>query len=124
MCLCYPRLAGLLGLMVLAGLAGCGPAPTDETPSLEPRASLGGPSQSLSVSQHAPAPRTDRVTPAASPAPLTSSRLPDDHVEARPAETLVGPDWMSAALDGEDDFVQTKPSEILEGDWAVEQERD
>ena len=93
-----PRLAWLIGLMCLAGLAGCGPAQTDKTPRLEPRASLGGPSQSPSVSQHAPAPRTDPVTPAASPAPLASSRSPDGHVQARPAEPLVGVDWMSVAL--------------------------
>lgn len=93
-----PRLAWLMGLMCLAGLAGCGPGPSDKTSPFEPRASLGGPSQSSSVSQSAPAPHTDPVTPAASPAPLASSRSPYWHVQANPTETLVGPDWMSAAL--------------------------
>jgi len=151
----FPHPAGLLGLIVLAGLAACGPASSDHAPNLEPRASLGGPSKSQPVSQHTPSPRTDPVTPAASPAPLASSRSPDGHVEARPAETLVVPDWMSvaltspdvrvrlwaldhweqqaptglvdpliAALDDEDEDVQTKAMEIIERYWAVEQERD
>jgi hypothetical protein len=149
-----PRLAWLIGLMCVAGLAGCGPAPTDKTAGLEPRA-LGRPSQSPSVSQHAPAPRPDPVTPAASPAPSASSRPPDSHVQARPAEPLVGSDWMSVALaspdvrvrlwaldhweqhaptesidpligalDDEDEYVQARASEILDRYWAVEQERD
>jgi len=119
-----PCLVWFLGLMFLAGLAACGPAPTDKTPRLEPRASLEGPSQSPSVSQHAPAPRTDPVTPAASPAPLPSSRSPDGQVQARPAETLVGPDGMSAALDDEDEDVQARATEIIERYWEIEQERD
>lgn len=93
-----PRLAWLMGLMCVAGLAGCGPASTDRTAGLEPGASLGRPSQSPSASQHAPAPHTDPVTPASSPAPLASSHSPDGHVQARPAEPLVGSDWMSTAL--------------------------
>ena len=93
-----PRLAWLMGLMCVAGLAGCGPASTDKTAGLEPHANLGRPSQSPSISQHAPEPRPDPVTPSASPAPSASSRSPDSHVEARPAEPLVGSDWMSAAL--------------------------
>lgn len=109
LCIRLRRLAGLLSLMCLAGLAGCGPAPTDNAPRLEPRASLGGPSQSPSVSQHAEAPRTDPVIPAAIPAPFASSRLPDG---------------MSVALNDEDEVVQTKPSENPERNWALEQERD
>ena len=92
------RLVWLLGLMFLAGLGACGPAPSDRTSSLEQGASLGGPSRSPSVSQSAPATRTDPVTPTASSAPLLSSRSPDVHVQAHPTETLIGPDWMSAAL--------------------------
>ena len=44
-----PRLAWLLGLMFLAGLAGCGPAPSDEAAHVETRASLGGPFSSPPV---------------------------------------------------------------------------
>lgn len=143
-----PRLVWLLGLMLLAGLGACGPASTDKPPRLEPGASLGGPSQAPSVSQHAPAPRTDPVTPAASLSPY-------GHIQAQPTETLVGPDWMSAALaspdvrvrlwaldhweqhaptglidpliealDDEDEDVQEKASAIIERYWAVEQELD
>lgn len=133
MCLRRPRLAWLLGLMVLAGLAGCGPAPSDNAPRLEPRA--------------------DPVTPVASPATLTYGRSLDAQVEARPAEILDEPDWLStalmppdvrvrlqaldrweqegptasidpliAALDDEDEDVETKAMEILERDWDIEQD--
>ena len=93
-----PRLAWLMGLMCVAGLAGCGPAPTDKTAGQETSAILGTPSQSPSVSQHASAPHPDPVTPAGSPALSASSRSPDSHVQARAEETLVGSYWMSAAL--------------------------
>lgn len=36
----------LLGLMFLAGLASCGPAPSDNAPNFESRASVGGPALS------------------------------------------------------------------------------
>ena len=98
MSLRHPHLTWLLGLMFLAGLGACGPAPTDKPPRLEPGASLGGPSQSPSVSQSAPAPRTDPVTPAASAGALPSIRSPDAHIQAGSGETLIGPDRMSAAL--------------------------
>ena len=120
----YPRLAWCLSLMFIAGLAACGPAPTDNAPRLEPRASLGGPSQAQPVSQPAPAIRTDPVTPAASPASFPLGRSPDGSIQARPAEPLVGPGWMSTALDDEDEGAQTRVSKVIEPSWAVEQERD
>lgn len=40
--LLYPGLALLLSLMLLAGLAGCGPASSDNAPNLGPRASVSG----------------------------------------------------------------------------------
>ncbi|SRR5712692_3207339 len=61
-----PRLALLLSLMLLAGLAGCGPASSDNAPSPESRASVGG---SL-LSEQGPLPRNDAFTPKASPLPL------------------------------------------------------
>jgi hypothetical protein len=94
----HPRLAWLMGLICVAGLADCGPAPTDTTTRLEPRANLGRPSPSPSFSQHAQAPHTDPFTPASSTAPFSSNHSPNDHVQARPAEPLVGVDRMSAAL--------------------------
>ena len=39
-----PRLAWFLGLMLLAGLPGCGPAASDHAPNPESLASLGTPS--------------------------------------------------------------------------------
>ena len=67
-----PRLTLLMSLMLLAGLAGCGSASSDNAPTLGPRASLGGPPSS----QKNPSPRTDPFASAArsataSPVPLT-----------------------------------------------------
>jgi hypothetical protein len=56
----------LLSLMFFAGLAGCGPASSDNAQSLESRASVGGPS----VSKQSPSPRNDPFTPAANPVSL------------------------------------------------------
>lgn len=70
-----PRLAGLLGLVLLVGLAGCGPAPSDQAANSASRSAVGGPSESSPVSQQSPSPRTDSftpVTPAASPVPRAS----------------------------------------------------
>lgn len=67
-----PRLAWCLSLLLLVGLSACGPAPSDHAPSLEPRASLGGPSESQPASQNSPSSRNNPVTPAADPVPLAS----------------------------------------------------
>jgi hypothetical protein len=66
-----PCLALSMSLLLLAGLAGCGPAPSDNAPTLAPRASQGEPP----VSQENPPPRTDLIASATnsaktSPAPL------------------------------------------------------
>ena len=59
------------GCSLLIGLAGCGPASSDNAPGLESRASVDGPP----LSKQGPSPRNDPftpVTPAASPVPLSS----------------------------------------------------
>ena len=103
-----PRRAWLLGLVLLVGLSACGPAPSDHAPSLEPRASLGGPSESLPVLQHSPSIPHDPVTPAARPAPLASSPASAGQGEARPAEPLVVPAWMAKDLDSPDVHVRLR----------------
>lgn len=121
-----PRLAWLLGLMFLAGLAGCGP---------------GGPPESPPVSQHSPSTHHDPITPAARPASLAAP--------ARSAEPRVAPAWMAKdldspdvrvrlraletwgqqaptgavdplllALEDEDERVQARALELIEQDWA------
>lgn len=63
-----PHLVLSLSLMLLAGLAGCGPASSDNAPNLGPNASADGPS----LSKQGPSPRNNSFTPAASPVPLAS----------------------------------------------------
>ena len=99
----YPRLALLLGLLLLVGPSGCGPAPSDNAPRLEPRASLGGPSELQPISQHTPSPRTDPFTPAASPVPLAApsaaNHAPATAAQEEPApEQMVLPTWIAQAL--------------------------
>ena len=73
-----PRLALLLGPMLLAGLSSHGPASSDHAPNLEPRASVGGPP----LSKQGASPGNDPITPAASPLPR-ASRLPGKARRAR-----------------------------------------
>jgi len=54
-----PRLGLLVSLMLLAGLAGCGPASSDNAPSLESRASVGG----TTLSKQGPSPGNNPLTP-------------------------------------------------------------
>lgn len=100
-----PRLAQLLSLLLLVGLSGCGPAPSDNAPRLEPRASLGGPSELQPISQHTPSPRTDPFTPAARSVPFAApsgaNHAPEPAAQEEPApvpEHLVLPTWIAQAL--------------------------
>ena len=73
LCPVCPCLALPMSLLLLAGLAGCGPAPSDNASTLDSRASQGEPP----LSQKDLPPRTDLLTPATSsaktsPAPLVS----------------------------------------------------
>lgn len=68
-----PCLALPMSLLLLTGLAGCGPASSENAPTLDPRASQGEPP----LSQKNPPPRTDLIASATSsaktsPAPLVS----------------------------------------------------
>jgi hypothetical protein len=92
----------LLALALLAALSGCGPAPSDQASSLEPRASMAGPSELPPVSQNSLSSPHDPVPLAASPSPLASGRSPGGPSEARPAEPLGVPAWMANDLDSPD----------------------
>ena len=69
------RLALLLSLTLLAGLVGCGQTSSDKAPSLESRASVGGPPLSKQGPSSGNNPLTP-VTQAASPVPLASGDKP------------------------------------------------
>lgn len=108
------RLALLLSLMLCGGLAGCGPASSDNAPNLGPRASVDGPS----LSKQGPSPRNDAFAPAANPLPLASvngtvsasGRGTDPEVDSphaapvlsseptHPVDGLVVPEWMAQKL--------------------------
>ena len=99
---------------LLVGLAGCGPASSDNAPSLGPNASVGGPS----LSKQGPSPRNDAFTTAASPLPLalvngtgsasgTGTVPGGDSPHAvpvlssepgHPVDGLVVPEWMAQKL--------------------------
>jgi len=116
-----PHLVLLLSLMLLAGLAGCGPASSDNAPGVESRASVSGPP----LSKQGPAPGNNPltpVTPAANPVSLASANgtgavsgmgtLPGGDsphavpvLSSEPADTvdaLVVPEWMAKKLDSPD----------------------
>ncbi len=129
-CLLCPRLALLLSLMLLAGLAGCGPASSDNAPSLESRASVSGPP----LSNQGPSPRNNPFTPAASPLPLASVNGTDatsgkgtvpggdsPHAvpvlssdPAHPVDGLVVPEWMAQKLNSPNVRVRLRALET----WA------
>ena len=115
------RLALLLSLTLLAGLAGCGQASSDSAPSLESRVGVGGPP----LSKPSPSPGNNPltpVTPAASPVPLASGDKPGipsgketvpggDRPLAVPlpssqpadsVDALVVPAWIAKELDSPD----------------------
>lgn len=148
-----PHLAWFLGLMLLAGLSGCGPAPSDQASNPESNASLGASSKWQPVSQHSPSASNNPFAPAAFPA---SNYSPEPAAQEEPEplpEYLDLPSWivqaldapevsvrlqaldtwaqqgpqapldpLVVALDDEDDDVQAKAMEIIEQQWAIEEE--
>ena len=141
------------GLMLFAGLSGCGPAPSDHALNPESRASLGAPSEWQPVSQHSPSASNNPFTPAAftasnySPAPAAQEEpaplpeyldlpswiaqaldAPEVSVRLQALDTWAQQgaqaplDPLVVALDDEDDDVRTKAMEIIEQQWAIEQE--
>ena len=122
-------LALFLSLTLLAGLAACGPASSDNASNLGSRASVGGPT----LSKQGPSPRNDPFSPAASPVPLASGNGTDSAsgkgavvggnspqaspVYTKPAdvlEPLVVPAWMAKELDSPDVRVRLRALET----WA------
>lgn len=119
-CLCQ---ALPMSLLLLAGLAGCGPAPSDNAPTLDPRSNQGEPP----LSQKNPPPRTDPFASAASSAtaslvPLASENrtgslpargtvpvgdsskaaLASSTKPANPMDALVIPKWIAKDLNSPD----------------------
>ena len=162
MIVCPGMIAGLFscnltvaGLMLLAGLSGCGPAPSDHAPNSESSASLGAPSEWQPVPQQSPSVSNNPFTPAAFPASnYTPAPAAQEEPEPQP-EYLDLPSWIAqaleapevsvrlqaldtwaqqgdqapldplvVALDDDDDDVRTKAMEIIEQQWATEEEEE
>jgi hypothetical protein len=124
-------LAMLLSLMLLAGLAACGPASSDNAPNIVSRASVGEPSLSTAQS---PSARNDTFTQVVSPLPLALVNGPGsgsgmdtvpggDSPQAgpvlssqpgHPVEGLVVPEWMAQKLNSPNARVRLKALET----WA------
>jgi len=128
LCLAMP-----LSLLFLAGLAGCGPASSDNAPNLGPSASVDG----SSLSKHGSSPRNDSfiaATTGASTAPLasgngkgsasgtetvsggdSSNAVPDLSSElGHPVDGLVVPEWMAQKLNSPNVRVRLRALET----WA------
>ncbi|TLY27525.1 MAG: hypothetical protein E6K66_00770 [Nitrospirae bacterium] len=115
---------------LLIGLAGCGPASSDNPPSVESRVSVGGPP----LPEHGPSPRNDPFTPAASLVPLalvngtgavagTGTVPRGDNLHAvsvpssepgHPVDGLVVPEWMAQKLNSPNVRVRLRALET----WA------
>ena len=136
-----PRLPWLLGLLLLAGLAACGPASSDHAAHIEPQASVAaqeargagravGSSEVLVplASSHAPL-----AAPARPAAPLSvpawmapAQESPDVQVRLRALETWAqqprtgSVDPLLLALDDPDERVRATALALLDDDWARE----
>jgi len=146
-----PGLAWFLGMMVLAGLSGCGPGVSEHTSNQEFRASLGMSSESKPVSQN---------TPVTGPVPFAVAfalnNAPASAAQEEPAplpEYLALPTWIAqaldtpevsvrlgaldtwaqqgaqapldpliVALDDENDAVREKAMTIIEQNWVIDQD--
>ncbi len=120
MCPSQSRLALLLGTMFLAGLAGCGQAPSNNVSSLESHASM----SESPLSKQGPSPGKNSLTPAtptANPASIASGNMtgivagngtdpgrdsprgvPIPSNQADSSEPLVVPAWMAKELGSPD----------------------
>ena len=136
-----PRLALLLGFLLLVGLSGCGPAPSDHAAHIEPQASVaaheargagraGGSSEGLVplASSHAPlaAPARSAAPPSVplwmAPAPAS----PEVPGRLRALETWAqqprtgSVDPLLLAVDDPDERVRAQAFALLDDDWARE----
>ena len=118
------------GCSLLIGVPGCGPASSDNAPSVETRANVGGPP----LSKQGPSPGNDPFTPVASHVSLASGNetgtasgkgivpggdsphaVPVPASEpAPPVDTLVVPAWMAKELNSPDVSVRLRALET----WA------
>ncbi len=107
------------GLMLLAGLSGCRPAPSDHAPNSESSSSLGAPSEWQPDSQHSPSVSNKPFTPAAFPA---SNYSPAPAAQEEPAplpEYLDLPSWIAQALDSPEVSVRLQALDT----WAQQEDQ-
>jgi hypothetical protein len=109
-----PRLAWFLGLMLLAGQSGCGPAPSDHAPNPESRASLGAPAKSRPVLQGTAVPLNGPFALAASPSSNNVAGPAAQEALAPMPEQLVLPTWIAQDLDAPEVSVRLQALDM----WA------
>ena len=94
-------LNALLAVALLAGLAACGPTPSDHATNLEPRPAGSGPGNRSEASGTG---REERTLPTvtSSPAPFAPRLSPATQGDVRPEQSLVVPAWMAKELNAPD----------------------
>jgi hypothetical protein len=131
--------AWLLGLILLSGLSGCGPAQSDPEQNLASRASQVAPPESPVTSPRTPSSLSNQATmaPIEAPSPLPDKLLlpiwmaqaldaPDVSVRLRALDkwATLGADAsldpLVVALDDDNDEVRMKAMELIEQHWAIE----
>lgn len=116
----------LLAPVLLTGLSACGPAPSDDASSLEPRASVAG-HEARSERGLAPAHQPDHLelpdwiaTALASPDVPVRLHALEQWAQQGPTAPL---DPLVVALEDEDERVRAKAMELIEQNWAAEPQR-
>lgn len=134
-----PHKAWFLGLILFAGLSGCGPAQSDSEQSPASRASQVAPPETPATSSGTHSSLSNHATPALidAPSPLPDTLLlpiwmaealdaPDVSVRLRALDkwATLGADAsldpLVVALDDDNDDVRKKAMELIEQQWAVE----
>jgi len=116
--LLYPSLAWFLGLIILAGLPGCGPAASDQATAELPAISQQTQSpRSLQTPSQRNKPFALAASPVSLAAPGASNGAPAPVAQEEPAplpEHLVLPDWIEQALEAPESRVRLQALDL----WA------
>ncbi|MGH7207994.1 MAG: hypothetical protein ACREIL_01280 [Nitrospiraceae bacterium] len=114
-----PRLAWLLGLILLAGLAGCGPPSSDQAPGLDSRAAAPNNTAAVAPETNRPAPtQTSGRGPAALPAPTKPGLLRTESSRGRPPAPEARAPSTAASLDTQPREARAAAERAQQDAWA------